>query len=67
MKNFTNSWCDGLAFNALIHRFRPELFNYQEIVKKHPNARLEHAFQIARDQLGIERLLDPEGRRYCFT
>lgn len=61
IRNFTSSWCDGLAFNALIHRFRPDLFDYHEMVKKHPNARLEGAFQVARDHLGIERLLDPEG------
>lgn len=39
----------------------PELFDFNEISKRHPNARLEHAFQVARDHLGIERLLDPEG------
>lgn len=61
MKNFTTSWCDGLAFNALIHKFMSDLFEFNEIVKMHPNARLEHAFQVARDHLGIERLLDPEG------
>ncbi|XP_065223364.1 dystrophin, isoforms A/C/F/G/H-like isoform X4 [Planococcus citri] len=60
IRNFTSSWSDGLAFNALIHKFLPDLFDFDDIVKKHPNARLENAFQIARDHLGIERLLDPE-------
>ncbi|KFM78701.1 Utrophin, partial [Stegodyphus mimosarum] len=45
--NFTTSWTDGLAFNAIIHRFRPHLFDYESILKKDVNSRLEHAFQIA--------------------
>lgn len=62
MKNFTTSWSDGLAFNALIHRWRSELFDFHNITRKHPNARLEHAFRVAQEHLGIERLLDPEGK-----
>lgn len=61
IKNFSTSWSDGLAFNALIHRWRPHLFDFSSIAKKHPNARLEHAFRIAQEHLGIDRLLDPEG------
>ncbi|XP_046399571.1 dystrophin, isoforms A/C/F/G/H-like isoform X4 [Ischnura elegans] len=60
VKNFTTSWSDGLAFNALIHRWRPHLFDYNHVARKHPNARLEHAFRIALEHLSIERLLDPE-------
>ncbi|KAJ8679612.1 hypothetical protein QAD02_015399, partial [Eretmocerus hayati] len=60
IKNFTTSWSDGLAFNALLHRWRPHLFDFNVIARKHPNARLDHAFRLAQEQLGIERLLDPE-------
>ncbi|XP_021932648.1 dystrophin-like [Zootermopsis nevadensis] len=60
VKNFTTSWSDGLAFNALIHHWRSQLFDFHNIARKHPNARLEHAFHIAQEHLGIERLLDPE-------
>ncbi|GIY17831.1 dystrophin [Caerostris darwini] len=60
IRNFTTSWSDGLAFNALIHRFRPDLFDYDALVKKDVNYRLEHAFQIAYKYLGIDKLLDPE-------
>ena len=59
--NFTTSWSDGLAFIALIHRFRPDLFDYDIISRKSPNARLDFAFRIANKNLGIARLLDPEG------
>lgn len=30
-----------------------------------PVERLEHAFTVAKDQLAIERLLDPEGTVIC--
>jgi len=38
------------------------LFDFHNIARKHPNARLEHAFRVAQEHLGIERLLDPEGK-----
>ncbi|XP_031782469.1 dystrophin, isoforms A/C/F/G/H isoform X4 [Nasonia vitripennis] len=60
IKNFTTSWSDGLAFNALLHRWRPHLFDFNAIARKHPNARLDHAFRLAQEHLCIERLLDPE-------
>lgn len=58
--NFTTSWADGLAFNAVIHRHRPELFSWDEVIKMSPVERLEHAFSIAKNHLEIEKLLDPE-------
>ncbi|XP_045910311.1 dystrophin-like [Micropterus dolomieu] len=59
--NFSSSWNDGLAFNALIHSHRPELFDWSSVEKKtSPIDRLEHAFNKAEQHLGIERLLDPE-------
>uniref|UniRef100_A0A1W7RAQ1 Protein detached n=1 Tax=Hadrurus spadix TaxID=141984 RepID=A0A1W7RAQ1_9SCOR len=60
IRNFTTSWSDGLAFNALIHRFRPHAFDYDSFLKKDANYRLEHAFNCAHQYLGIEKLLDPE-------
>ncbi|XP_020646657.3 dystrophin isoform X2 [Pogona vitticeps] len=59
--NFTNSWSDGLAFNALIHSYRPDLFDWDSVVcQQSPIQRLDHAFNIAKRHLGIEKLLDPE-------
>ncbi|XP_023317412.1 dystrophin, isoforms A/C/F/G/H isoform X2 [Trichogramma pretiosum] len=60
IKNFTTSWSDGLAFNALLHRWLPHLFDFNAIARKHPNARLEHAFRLAQEQLHLERLLEPD-------
>uniref|UniRef100_A0A9J8BHJ6 Utrophin n=1 Tax=Cyprinus carpio carpio TaxID=630221 RepID=A0A9J8BHJ6_CYPCA len=58
--NFTTSWADGLAFNAILHHFRPHGFSWEEVVHLTPVERLDHAFTFAKDQLNIERLLDPE-------
>ncbi|KAG5193468.1 hypothetical protein JEQ12_019829, partial [Ovis aries] len=59
--NFTTSWSDGLALNALIHSHRPDLFDWNSVVgQQSATQRLEHAFNIAKYQLGIEKLLDPE-------
>ncbi|XP_077783517.1 dystrophin isoform X4 [Podarcis muralis] len=59
--NFTSSWCDGLAFNALIHSHRPDLFDWDSVVRQQSAVqRLDHAFNVAKRHLGIEKLLDPE-------
>ncbi|XP_053316532.1 utrophin isoform X2 [Spea bombifrons] len=58
--NFTTSWADGLAFNALLHRHKPDLFSWEKLTKLSPLERLDHAFNVAKKDLGIERLLDPE-------
>ncbi|XP_048652342.1 dystrophin [Marmota marmota marmota] len=59
--NFTTSWSDGLALNAVIHSHRPDLFDWNSVVcQQSATQRLEHAFNIAKRQLGIEKLLDPE-------
>uniref|UniRef100_A0A8C6U9L0 Calponin-homology (CH) domain-containing protein n=1 Tax=Neogobius melanostomus TaxID=47308 RepID=A0A8C6U9L0_9GOBI len=57
--NFSSSWNDGLAFNALIHSHRA--FEWGSVEKKTSAIdRLEHAFNKAEQHLGIEKLLDPE-------
>nr|XP_033805580.1 dystrophin isoform X6 [Geotrypetes seraphini] len=59
--NFTSSWTDGLAFNALIHSHRPDLLEWNSVVNQQSvMQRLEHAFTIAQRHLGIPKLLDPE-------
>jgi hypothetical protein len=61
IKDFTHSWQDGLAFNALIHKFRPDLFNYDEVLQHQAAPNLEHAFTIAKNIFKIDRYLDVEG------
>jgi hypothetical protein len=61
VKDFTSSWRDGLAFNALIHAIRPEIVDLRRVERMNPRERLEYAFKIAEDHLGIHRLIDAEG------
>ncbi|KAM5129946.1 spectrin beta chain, erythrocytic [Mantella aurantiaca] len=58
--NFTSSWKDGLAFNALIHKHRPDIINFEKLKKSNAKYNLENAFTVADRQLGITPLLDPE-------
>lgn len=58
--DLTTSWRDGLAFNAIIHRNRPDLLDYRACRKKTSRENLEQAFSVADHKLGVERLLDPE-------
>nr|XP_014431394.2 spectrin beta chain, non-erythrocytic 4-like [Pelodiscus sinensis] len=58
--NFTTSWRDGLAFNALIHRHRPEIVDFSKLTKSNATYNLQQAFNTAEQQLGLTKLLDPE-------
>ncbi|WAR19671.1 SPTCB-like protein [Mya arenaria] len=60
VRNFTTSWRDGLAFNALIHKHRPDLIQYDKLQKGNPMHNLQNAFNVAEEKLGITPLLDPE-------
>jgi len=60
VNNFTTSWRDGLAFNALIHKHRPDLVKYDTLKKANAMENLTDAFNIAEKELGVSKLLDPE-------
>ncbi|EDV19636.1 uncharacterized protein TRIADDRAFT_33212, partial [Trichoplax adhaerens] len=60
VKNFTSSWSNGLAFNALIHHFRPDLIDFRSLPPEKHLDNLENAFRVAEKDLGIHPLLDPE-------
>lgn len=67
VRNFTTSWSDGLAFNAILHRWRPNLIDFEAVEQMRPISRLEHAFEFAERHLEIERFLDPEGNVTIFS
>ena len=46
--------------------FRPDAFSWEQVVRLSSVERLNHAFTVAKDQLAIERLLDPEGTPFYF-
>ncbi|XP_039176254.1 dystonin isoform X40 [Crotalus tigris] len=58
-ENFTTCWRDGRLFNAIIHKYRPDLVDMNTVAVQSNLANLEHAFFVA-EKLGVARLLDPE-------
>nr|XP_025037689.1 microtubule-actin cross-linking factor 1-like [Pelodiscus sinensis] len=57
--NFSSCWSDGKMFNALIHRYRPDLVDMERVQIQSNRENLEQAFEVA-EQLGVTRLLDAE-------
>ncbi|XP_055345534.1 spectrin beta chain-like isoform X2 [Paramacrobiotus metropolitanus] len=60
VRNFTTSWRDGLAFNALIHRHREDLIQYDKLNKNQAIYNLNNAFNVAEQKLGLAKLIDAE-------
>ncbi|XP_075330315.1 spectrin beta chain, non-erythrocytic 1-like isoform X2 [Odontesthes bonariensis] len=58
--NFSTSWRDGMAFNALIHKHRPDLIDFDKLKKSNAHYNLQNAFNQAEQHLGLTKLLDPE-------
>ncbi|KAJ7990853.1 hypothetical protein DPEC_G00291220 [Dallia pectoralis] len=51
--NFTTSWKDGMAFNALIHKHRPDLVDYGGLKRSNPPHNLHNAFTVAEQKLDV--------------
>ena len=60
IRNFTTSWRDGLAFNAIIHKHRPDLIEYNRLSKSNAIHNLNTAFDTADREFGLVKLLDAE-------
>lgn len=61
MKDFGPSWRDGVAFQSVVHAIRPDLVDMEVVRRRCNRENLEEAFALAENELGIPRLLDPEG------
>ncbi|XP_022081260.1 EH domain-binding protein 1-like isoform X2 [Acanthaster planci] len=57
--NLTTSWRNGLAFCALIHKFRPELIDFSSLSPHDIKENNSKAFEAAAS-MGIPKLLDPK-------
>ncbi|XP_044853528.1 microtubule-actin cross-linking factor 1 isoform X15 [Mauremys mutica] len=57
--NFSSCWSDGKMFNALIHRYRPDMVDMERVQIQSNRENLEQAFEVA-ERLGVTRLLDAE-------
>ena len=57
----SKGWTNGLGFCAMIAGIFPDKLNYNEMKEHHtPQERLEAAFAIAEEELGVEQILDPK-------
>ncbi len=63
VSDFTQSWRDGLAFCAVIHRNRPDLLEWRKVERMRVRERIDLAFHVMEREYGVTRLLDPEGKR----
>lgn len=60
INNFTSSWCDGMAFSAIVHRNRPDLVDWRNIREIKNRERLERVFSTMEKEYNVNKLLDPQ-------
>lgn len=60
VKDFGPSWRDGIAFLTIIDTIQTNLVDITTLRNETNRRRLETAFNVAEQDLGITRLLDPE-------
>eukprot|EP00117_Sycon_ciliatum_P038530 scpid1069/ scgid3428/ Dystonin; 230 kDa bullous pemphigoid antigen; 230/240 kDa bullous pemphigoid antigen; Bullous pemphigoid antigen 1; Dystonia musculorum protein; Hemidesmosomal plaque protein len=58
--NFSTSWKDGLAFNAILNRFRPDMVDFDSLHPGDNMANLQQAFSAFESEFGVIQLLDAE-------
>ncbi|XP_052237368.1 serine-rich adhesin for platelets-like isoform X3 [Dreissena polymorpha] len=60
VRNLTTCWKNGLAFCAMLSRFRPDLIDYYSLNPDEVYKNNDLAFTIAEREFGIIKMLDPE-------
>lgn len=60
IRDFSQSWNDGLAFCALLDIHRPDLIDYDALDKTDHRGNMQMAFDIAHREIGIPKLIDVE-------
>nr|XP_029516690.1 smoothelin-like protein 1 [Oncorhynchus nerka] len=58
IENFSSSWCDGLAFCALIHRFFPDAFDFSALNASEKEKNFTLAFNTAETMADCYPLLE---------
>eukprot|EP00091_Calanus_sinicus_P011682 TRINITY_DN26365_c0_g1_i1.p2 TRINITY_DN26365_c0_g1~~TRINITY_DN26365_c0_g1_i1.p2 ORF type:complete len:138 (-),score=26.21 TRINITY_DN26365_c0_g1_i1:150-563(-) len=53
VRDFTQSWRDGLAFNAIIHRNRPDLLDWRQVENEGVRERIDLAFHVMGREYGV--------------
>jgi len=68
VRDFKSSWKSGEVFLAILCSLRPDLVDLSQAQTSSHLENLEKAFHLAEKELGIPRLLEPEGEHYyCKT
>ncbi|TPP61289.1 hypothetical protein FGIG_01848 [Fasciola gigantica] len=60
IRDFTESWRDGRAFLALIHRYKPGLIDFHRVDAQTAKQNIEWVFSLAERELQVIRLFDSE-------
>ncbi|KAK3597319.1 hypothetical protein CHS0354_010956 [Potamilus streckersoni] len=63
--DLTTSWRNGLAFCALVHYFKPELVDYNNLNEADAAKNCQLAFDIAQREMGINPVMKGEDLTIC--
>lgn len=63
INDFTSSWRDGYAINALILSYDNKLFNMDDVRNMRRDERIEHAMDIAYHFLNVPHIINPKDFR----
>ena len=58
--NFTRQLADGLVLCQILHHYKPNTFDLENVKAKSPRERLEFVFRSMESHYGVSRILDPE-------